>query len=70
MVMTMTDDELERMIQEARAAGPMGLEEFERETEAIRAYARQAWQAGLESGSAGRLDMGSSKGRRWAGEPD
>ena len=41
----MTDDELERMIQEARAAGPMGLEEFERETEAIRAYARQAWQA-------------------------
>ena len=57
----MTDDELERMIQEARAAGPMGLEEFERETEAIRAYARQAWQAGLASGSAGRLDMGEVK---------
>lgn len=44
----MTDQELERLIQEAAELGPLSLEEFERETEAIRAYARQAWQAGLE----------------------
>ena len=38
----MTDDELEIMIQEAAALGPMTAEEFERETEAIRAYASLA----------------------------
>ena len=58
----MTDDELiERMVQDAAALGPMTAEEFERETEAIRAYARQAWQAGLASGPAGRLDLDSIK---------
>ena len=45
----MTDDELiERMVQEAAELGPMGPAEFERETEALRAYARKAWQADLE----------------------
>ena len=38
----MTDDELELMVQEAAALGPMTAEEFERETEAIRAYASLA----------------------------
>ena len=57
----MTDDELELMVQEAAALGPMTAEEFERETEAIRAYARQAWHQGLESGPAGRLDLDSIK---------
>ena len=57
----MTDDELEIMIQESRAAGPLSQEEFQAETLAIRAYARQAWQAGLASGPAGRLDLGEIK---------
>ena len=57
----MTDDELEIMIQESRAAGPLSQEEFQAETLAIRAYARQAWQAGLASGPAGRLDLDSIK---------
>ncbi len=57
----MTDDEIERMVQEAAELGPMGLDEFQEETDAIRRYARQAWQAGLESGSAGRLDLGEIK---------
>ena len=57
----MTDDELEIMIQESRAAGPLSQEEFQAETEAIRAYARQAWHQGLESGPAGRLDLDTIK---------
>ncbi len=57
----MTDDELELMIQEAAELGPMTDLEFQEATRAIRAYARQAWQAGLESGSAGRLDLGEIK---------
>lgn len=57
----MTDDELEIMIQEAAALGPMTAAEFQEATLAIRAYARQAWQAGLASGPAGRLDLDSIK---------
>lgn len=57
----MTDDELEIMIQESRAAGPLSQEEFQAETLAIRAYARQAWHQGLESGPAGRLDLDTIK---------
>ena len=34
----MTDDELDLMVQEAAALGPMTAEEFQKETEAIRAY--------------------------------
>ncbi len=57
----MTDDEIELMIQEAAALGPMPAEEFQEATRAIRAYARQAWQAGLESGPAGDLDLDAIK---------
>ena len=38
----MTDDQIAAMIQEAAELGPLSLEEFERETEAIRAYASLA----------------------------
>ena len=57
----MTDDEIERMVREAEELGPMGLDEFQEETAVIRAYARQAWAAGLEGGSVGGLDMGEIK---------
>ena len=58
----MTDDELiAAMVQEAAELGPMTAEEFQKETEAIRAYARQAWHQGLESGPAGRLDLDTIK---------
>ena len=57
----MTDDEIERMVREAEELRPMGLDEFQEETAVIRAYARQAWAAGLEGGSAGGLDMASVK---------
>ncbi len=57
----MTDDEIERMVREAEELGPMGLDEFQEETAVIRAYARQAWLAGLESGPAGGLDLGELK---------
>ena len=61
----MTDDELiERMVQEAAELGPMGQEEFQKETAVIRAYARQAWQACLELESAGGLDMGEIRPAR------
>lgn len=58
----MTDDELiERMVREAAELGPLTAEEFQAETLAIRAYAAQAWQAGLASGPAGGLDLDSLK---------
>ena len=38
----MTDHQIAAMVQEAAALGPMTAEEFERETEAIRAYASLA----------------------------
>ena len=58
----MTDDELiAAMVQEAAALGPMTAAEFQEATLAIRAYARQAWQAGLASGPAGRLDLDTIK---------
>lgn len=58
----MTDDELiERMVREAATLGPMTDLEFQAETRAIRAYAAQAWQAGLASGPAGGLDLDSLK---------
>ena len=57
----MTDEEIAAMVLEAERLGPMTALEFQEQTDAIRAYARQAWQAGLESGSAGRLDMGELK---------
>ena len=61
----MTDNEIEDLIREAQAAGPLTAAEFQEETAAIRAYARElaasAWQAGIESGSAGPLDMDAIK---------
>ena len=57
----MTDHQIAAMVQAAAALGPMTAEEFQKETEAIRAYARQAWHQGLESGPAGRLDLDTIK---------
>ena len=57
----MTDHQIAAMVQEAAELGPMTAAEFQEATLAIRAYARQAWQAGLASGPAGRLDLDSIK---------
>lgn len=57
----MTDDAIEDLIREAQAMGPMAALEFQAETEAIRAYARQAWLAGIKSRGDGRLDMEAIK---------
>ena len=57
----MTDHQIAAMVQEAAELGPMTAAECQEATLAIRAYARQAWQAGLASGPAGRLDLDSIK---------
>ena len=45
----MTDHQIAAMVQEAAELGPLSLEEFERETEAIRRYAAgQSSVSGLE----------------------
>lgn len=41
----MTDEEIAAMVLEAERLGPMTALEFQEQTDAIRAYARQAWQA-------------------------